>query len=60
MKHLFIPKMSQTTVQSPVQVDRHQADLLLWCVEQCSIDLSDRELDELETVINTLDGIARS
>jgi len=52
--------MSQTAVQSPVQVDRHQADLLLWCVEQCSIDLSDRELDELETVINTLDGIARS
>ena len=51
--------MTQTVAQS-VSVDKHQADLLLWCVEQMSIDLSDNELDELASVINTLDQIANS
>jgi len=50
--------MTTTTAQS-VSVDKHQADLLLWCVEQMSIDLTDNELDELAPVINTLDDIAQ-
>ena len=51
--------MTTTTAQS-VTVDKHQVDLLLWCVEQMSIDLTDNELDELAPVINTLDDIAQS
>ena len=51
--------MTTTSAQS-VTVDKHQADLLLWCIEQMSIDLSDNELDELAPVINTLDTIANS
>ena len=51
--------MTTTTAQS-VSVDKHQADLLLWCVEQMSIDLTDNELEELAPVINTLDDIAQS
>ena len=50
--------MTTTSAQS-VTVDKHQADLLLWCVEQMSIDLTDIELDELAPVINTLDEIAQ-
>ena len=51
--------MTTSTTQS-VTVDKHKADLLLWCIEQMSIDLSDNELDELAPVINTLDEIASS
>ena len=51
--------MTTTTTQS-VTVDKHQADLLLWCIEQMSIDLSDNELEELAPVINNLDTIANS
>ena len=51
--------MTQTVAQS-ITVNKHQADLLLWCVEQMSIDLSDNELDELAPVINSLDTIANS
>ena len=51
--------MTTTTAQS-VSVDKHQADLLLWCVEQMSIDLTDNELDAVAPVINTLDDIAQS
>ena len=50
--------MTTSTTQS-VTVDNHQADLLLWCIEQMSIDLSDNELDELAPVINTLDEITQ-
>ncbi len=49
--------MTQTTAQSIV-VNKHQADLLLWCYEQMSIDLSDREEDELEEIVVKLDEIA--
>ena len=51
--------MTTTTSQS-VTVDKHQADLLLWCIEQMAIDLSDNELDELEPLIINLDKVANS
>ena len=51
--------MTQTTAQS-VTVDKHQADLLLWCIEQMAIDLSDNEMDELEPLIINLDKVANS
>tara|TARA_B100000902_G_scaffold287868_1_gene274035 strand:+ start:705 stop:860 length:156 start_codon:yes stop_codon:yes gene_type:complete len=51
--------MTTTTAQS-VTVTKHQADLLLWCYEQMVIDLSDNEMDELESLIITLDKVANS
>ena len=51
--------MTTTSAQS-VTVDKHQAEILLWSVEQMSIALTDIELDELAPVINTLDEIASS
>ena len=41
-----------------VEVNHHQADLLLWCYEQMSIDLSDNEMAELEPLITQLEEIA--
>ena len=49
--------MTTTTSQS-VTVDKQQADLLLWCIEQMAIDLSDNEMDELEPLIINLDKVA--
>ena len=51
--------MTTTTSQS-VTVDKHQADLLLWCYEQMVIDLSDSEMKELEPLIINLDKVANS
>ena len=51
--------MTTTTSQS-VTVDKHQADLLLWCYEQMAIDISDSEDDELAPLIVKLDEIANS
>ena len=51
--------MTQTVAQS-ITVNKHQADLLLWCYEQMVIDLSDSEMDELEPLIIKLDEVATS
>ena len=46
--------------QTEITVDRNQADLLLWCIEQMAIDLTEVELDDLEDIITKLDNIAAS
>ena len=51
--------MTQTVAQS-ITVNKHQADLLLWCIEQMAIDLSDNEMNELEPLIIKLDEVATS
>ena len=47
-------------VQTSIPVDRNQADLLLWCIEQMAIDLTEVELDDLSNIISKLDEIASS
>ena len=42
-----------------IEVTKSQADILLWCVEQMFIDLSDAEERDLEPVLNTLAEIVR-
>ena len=46
--------------QTEITVDRNQADLLLWCIEQTSIDLTDVELYDLKDIISKLDEVASS
>jgi len=43
------------TSQIDLKLNRNQADLLLWCIEQCYIDLSDDEEKDIESIINDLD-----
>tara|TARA_B100000927_G_C16447002_1_gene462224 strand:- start:98 stop:259 length:162 start_codon:yes stop_codon:yes gene_type:complete len=43
------------TSQINLKLNRNQADLLLWCIEQCYIDLSDDEEKDIESIINDLD-----
>ena len=51
--------MSNDTLRSQfIEVNHHQADLLLWCYEQMSIDLSDNEMAELQPLITQLEEIA--
>ena len=56
IKNQVNDQMSQTEIT----VDRNQADLLLWCIEQMAIDLTEVELDDLEDIITKLDKIAAS
>ena len=52
-------QMSNDTLRSQfVEVNHHQADLLLWCYEQMAIDLSDNEMAELQPLITQLEEIA--
>ena len=46
--------------QDSVSVTKTQADLLLWCIEQMWIDLSDAEVEDLQDVVNQLEGLVRS
>ena len=47
------------TITSQIEVTKSQADILLWCVEQMFIDLSDDEERDLEPVLNPLAEIVR-
>ena len=47
------------TITSQIEVTKSQADILLWCVEQMFIDLSDDEERDLEPVLNSLAEIVR-
>jgi hypothetical protein len=52
--------MMSNLTQSSVSVTKAQADLLLWCIEQMWIDLSDAEMADLQDVLNQLEGLVRS
>lgn len=52
--------MTTKLTQSTVQVTKTQADLLLWCIEQMWIDLSDIEVEDLQDVVNQLEGLVRA
>lgn len=52
--------MMSNLTQSSVALTKAQADLLLWCIEQMWIDLSDAEMADLQDVLNQLEGLVRS
>jgi len=52
--------MMTNLTQSSVAVTKAQADLLLWCFEQMWIDLSDIEMEDLQDVVNQLEGLVRA
>jgi hypothetical protein len=51
--------MTTDTITTSIEVTKSQADILLWCVEQMYIDLSDAEDKDLEPVLNQLADIVR-
>jgi hypothetical protein len=48
-----------TSTFNTIQVTKSQADLILWCIEQMYIDLSDVEMEDLKSVVDDLTQIAK-
>lgn len=48
-----------TSTFNTIQVTKSQADLILWCIEQMYIDLSDVEMEDLKPVVDDLTKIAK-
>jgi hypothetical protein len=48
-----MPKLSTETLE----ITRSQADIILFCIEQMFIDLSDSEVEDLTPIINKLSKI---